>query len=284
MFLVFEESASMQNITKKTIFQIGNGIAFVSVVVVNFLANLLPINNLTTGELSDNYPNLFVPAGLTFSIWGVIYLLLLVFVIYQAQDLFSKKKKELAFLYKIHLLFIGSCVINILWVFFWHYEYVILSLMTIVVLFIVLLMIYLRLDIGKASVNVKERLAVHVPFSVYLGWITVATIANVTAALVCSGWTGGPLSEEIWTILVIVVGLLITGGVLFTRRDIAYGLVIVWAYLGIVIKQQDPFLGNTTVSNTALISLIIIAIACVVVFLWELKEKGMVIQEKQTRQ
>ena len=138
----------MENTTKKMLLQIGNVIALLCVIIVNILANLLPFNNKTTQVLSDQYPNLFVPAGITFSIWGVIYLLLIAFVIYQAQDVFAKKKKELPFLNQIHLLFILSCLANIFWIFLWHYEFLILSLMTMIVLFIVLLLLYLRLDIG----------------------------------------------------------------------------------------------------------------------------------------
>jgi hypothetical protein len=195
------------------------------------------IFNLTTGELSDKYPNLFVPAGLTFSIWGVIYILLAIFVIYQAVVTFRKNGLDSAFSHKIGVLFFISSIANMGWIFAWHYEVLPLSLVLMLLLLGTLLAIYLRLNIGRSEVNNREKYLVHLPFSVYLGWITIATIANVTALLVSLGWDTFGLGEQLWTVAVIIVGIAIALAILIRRRDPYYCLVIDWALLGILLKR-----------------------------------------------
>ena len=214
-----------------------NLIGFLGMVIVNGLANALPINNKTTGELSDQYPNLFVPEGFTFSIWGLIYLLLGVFVVYQLIIVIRKGKQESSFVEKIGLLFFASCIANIGWVFAWHHEIVSLSLVLMLLLLGCLITIYLRLDIGKSGFSASERYLVRLPFSVYLGWITIATIANVTALLVDINWNTFGLGQQFWAVAVIAVGIAIALSILFTRKDIFYCLVVDWALLGILIKR-----------------------------------------------
>jgi len=260
----------------KPILQISNIIAVIATIIVNALANILPIGGKYTGELSDNIPNLFVPAGITFSIWGVIYILLILFAIYQARDLFRKEKIEMPYIEQISFLFILVSLFNICWIFLWHYEQVTISLLVMVLLFLSLLGIYLRLDIGRREVSLKEKIMVHVPFSVYIGWITVATIANVTAVLVTVNWDGFGISEEIWTMLVLIIATIITILILATRKDIAYSAVIIWALLGIYIKRigDDPIYGvQTQIANTALLGIIIIAIFAFIAFYRAQKEK-----------
>ena len=136
----------MVNLNKKLILQIGNIVGFIGTIIVNSLANLIPIGYGNTGQLSDALPNLFVPAGLTFSIWGVIYALLALFSIYQARDLGRKNKLELEFLDKISYLFIISSVVNISWIFFWHYQLVPLSLVVMIIIFITLVYILIQIN------------------------------------------------------------------------------------------------------------------------------------------
>ena len=255
----------MKNQTIRAL-QIGNGIAVFTTIIVNILANALPLNGKYTGELSDQYPNLFVPSGITFAIWGIIYLLLIIFALYQARDLFQKTTVEMDFLQKIGPFFILASVTNILWIFFWHYEQVGLSLLAMLGLFICLVIIYLRLDIGRKQVSVKEKLCVQVPFSVYLGWITVATIANITALLVSRNWDRLGMSEVFWSQIIIVVVVLLTILILYLRKDIAYSLVIIWALAGITIKrlQDDPIYGiQTTVATTAAIAILILTFSLI---------------------
>jgi hypothetical protein len=214
-----------------------NLLSFVSIVIVNYLAVTLPLNNKTTGVLSDQYPNLFVPVGLTFSIWGIIYLLLGIFIVYQLVYAFKKDTQNSSFLEKIGILFFVSCLANFTWIFAWHFEMVPLSLFIMLILLISLIMIYQKLNIGRSEASKSEKYLVHLPFSVYLGWITIATIANTTALLVNLNWNRLGLSEPFWTIVVIIIGLVISLMMLFYRKDIFYSLVVDWALLGILIKR-----------------------------------------------
>jgi len=214
-----------------------NLLGFIGTVAVNALANILPINNKATGELSDSYPNLFVPTALTFAIWGLIYALLFVFIVYQFVVAFRKNTWEKGVVRKAGIFFIISSVLNMGWIFAWHYEQVLLSLIIMILLFISLLIIYLRLRIGRSDASKSEKICSHIPFSVYIGWITIATIANVTAFLVNINWNRFGLSDQIWTLLVIAVGILISLGMLFIRKDIFYNLVVVWSFTGILLKR-----------------------------------------------
>lgn len=221
----------------KSLLSMLNMLGFLGTVIVNGLASALPINNKSTAELSDQYPNLFVPAGLTFSIWGLIYILLAIFAIYQLVIVIRKDTQQSSFIDRIGLLFFGSSIANIGWIFAWHYEIVPLSLVLMLMLLGCLIAIYLRLGIGKSASNKSEKYLVHLPFSVYLGWITIATIANVTALLVDINWNTFGLGEQFWAVAVIAVGIAIALSVLFTRKDIFYCLVVDWALIGILIKR-----------------------------------------------
>ena len=266
----------MRDISKWQILQVGNLVAVILTIIINSLANLLPIGGKYTQDLSDNIPNLFVPAGITFSIWGIIYVLIILFAIYLAKDLFIKEKTTTVFHEKISFFFILSCIVNSAWIFLWHYEQIVLSLVAMIILFISLLLMYLRLDIGKAQVSKKERLLIHTPISVYLGWITVATIANVTAVLVTLGWNGFGISQEIWTMLVIIIATIITLLMIFTRKDFAYTAVIIWALLGIYLKRSvvDPIFGlQSQIAYTAVICIIVLFIGSAIMKLGPIIKK-----------
>lgn len=217
---------------KNTLTKILAGVAYVAMVTVNFLANGLPINNRSTGAISDAYPNLFAPAGITFSIWGLIYLLLAGYVIYQ----FVKSSQGKANLFsKINPIFIISSLANISWIFAWHYDYIGLS---VIIMAVILLSLIKIANILRAEKFTSlEKLFIKVPFSVYFGWITVAAIANITVFLVSLGWNGFGIADFVWTSIILVVGALI--GIWRTNHDknIAYALVLVWAYLGILLKH-----------------------------------------------
>ena len=214
-----------------------NLLGFLGTVVVNALATTLPINNKTTGELSDLYPNLFTPAGLTFAIWGLIYILLAIFVVYQLIPSVRRDTQKVDFVQRIGPLFFISSIANIGWIYAWHYEVVSLSLVLMLILFGSLLAIYLRLNTGKSEAAKTEKYLVHLPFSIYLGWITIATIANATALLVDINWGTFGLGEQFWAVAVIIVGIAIALSILFTRKDIFYCLVVDWALLGILLKR-----------------------------------------------
>ncbi len=218
--------------------QVLNIIAFGAMVYINYLSNALPINGRNPGEISDSFPNLFVPAGITFSIWGVIYLFLLGFVIYQAKDLFKSPQDDTPWFNQIGVLFLLTCAANIAWIFAWHYDKVLISVGIMATFLILLITIYQRLGIGRVAVSSAVKWLVHTPFSIYMGWITVAMIANATAYLVSISWDGFGIAEVFWTIGMIMIAAYIGQRVISSRNDIAYGLVLIWAFTGIILKQK----------------------------------------------
>ena len=241
-----------------------NLVGFLGTSIVNGLANALPINNKTTGELSDQYPNLFVPSGLTFSIWGVIYILLAIFVIYGLVVAIRKDGERSAFIENIGLVFFISCLANIGWIFAWHYEILPLSLVLMLILLGSLITIYLKLRIGKSDSTTTEKYLVHLPFSIYLGWITIATIANVTALLVDINWNTFGLGEPFWAVAVIIVGMAITLSVLITRNDIFYSTVVDWALLGILLKRLADSTPVQSVIVTVIVGMVLISVGIIV--------------------
>jgi benzodiazapine receptor len=244
-----------------------NIVAFVLTVIVNSLAGSTTLlGGVNTAEISDSNPTLITPAGYVFSIWGIIYVLLGVFVIFQALP--SQKEKE--YTKKIGWLFILSSVLNIVWLLLWQFEILSVSVVLMFLLLASLIAIYLRLNIGKSAVSLREKLAVQLPFSVYLGWITIASIANVSVFLVSENWDGFGISAETWATLIIIVALVITLLVLATRRDIAYGLVIVWALLGIAVNQS----GNQNIVTLTEASAIIVLLALAAVVLLSRLKSG----------
>lgn len=213
--------------------QLANIFAFLATVILNFLANALPFNGQTTGEVSDKFDVYFVPAGYVFSIWGLIYLGLLAFTIYQALP----GQRDNPRLEKLGYLFAFSCLVNIIWLFLWHYEQFALSVVFMLALLGFLISSYLRLEIGKAIVSSGERWFVQLPFSIYLGWISVATIANITSYLDYIEWSGWGIGSAIWAFLMIIVGGVLAAVMRFRRNEVAFLLVVVWAFAGIAIKQ-----------------------------------------------
>ncbi len=235
-------------------------VTFLLMIVVNFLANTLPINGQTTGEVADSYPNLFAPAPITFAIWGLIYLLLAGFTLYLLgffQGNSDNIKADL--LNKIGVVFSISSIANAAWIFSWHYNKIPLSVLLMVV--ILACLIYINCIIVKEKLTTREKLFIRLPFSVYFGWISVATIANITTLLVSIGWNGFGLSEPFWAVVIIIVGMIIGVVTIIRNKDIAYDLVMVWAYTGIFIKHtsKSGFSGQYP-------AVIYTVIACVIIF------------------
>ncbi len=223
-------------LNRTVFFQVVNVVAFVLMIVVNGLAGSTTVlGGVTSADVSDMYPTLITPAGFTFAIWGIIYILLLLFTVYQLLP----KNRDKPFLQQIGLFFALSSVFNISWLFLWHYDYVTYSLVLMAALLASLILVYLRLGIGKTTVSLKEMAFVQLPFSVYLGWISIATIANVSVALTAVGWDGWGIEASAWAVAIICVALLLSLAVLVTRKDVAYCFVVVWALLGILIKQSE---------------------------------------------
>jgi benzodiazapine receptor len=242
--------------------QIANVVAVVGSTMFNALVNIIPLNGITTGEVSNAYPNLFTPANYVFSIWGVIYTLLFVFMFYQIRT----SQRDSQYLQDIGFLYLLSAVINIAWLTVFHYSYpapndlIILTAVPIFGLFLTLLYIYMRLGIGVREASRGVKLAVHLPLSVYLGWLSVATIANTASILNYLGRSPGiPIPiQETWTALVMAVAFLITFLMLVRRRDFAFGFVVIWATIGIAVKQVASPLIYFTALGVAVAILILI--------------------------
>jgi len=228
-----------------------NIVLFAGMIVMNYLANALPLNNKTTGELSGSFPNLFVPAGITFSIWGIIYLLLIVYCIVQFTGSDQVVITDIGWLFGV------SCVLNALWIVFWHYGKLPLSLLVMAGLLGTLILINLKvqnlpLGIIKAS------------FGIYLGWICIATIANVTALLVHYSWNGFGISEEVWTIIMISAGTLIAALTIYRLINPFAGLSVIWAFIGIILKRHEDY---RSIVITAAVAIIIVTIVTVYGFI-----------------
>lgn len=235
------------------------GTSFVTMIAVNGLANILPINGITTGQVSDSYPNLFAPAGVTFSIWGLIYLLLGAYTVYQSgfiKNDFLKKNSKL--FRKLNIYFSLSSIANILWIFAWHYKQIGLASLLIVGMLILLIKIANLLKTVKC--NLTQQLLIKAPFSIYFGWITVATIAAITTFLVSVSWNGFGISESLWTMAVLIVGAAIGLARMFSDNNKTYGLVFVWAYLGIYIKHTSPANFNGMYPGILLVLMVCLAI------------------------
>lgn len=235
-----------------------NILLYMGMVVVNALANILPINGMKTGELSDMYPNLFVPAGMTFSIWGVIYALLLFMVIYQVVAVFGKKER-FALSKNQGYVFALTCILNTAWILTWHYQQVLLSVIVMIGLLLCLISLYNGVFNAKIQ-KVPARIAYRVTMNVYLGWISVAIIANMSALLVSWNWNGFGLPENVWTIIVMAVGLIIAVLVTLKNNVVFYPLVFVWAYYGIIVKRAADVVVHQDIIITAWISIGLLAL------------------------
>lgn len=269
------QTVKMQGQTAKTPVKALVVLTYVAMIAVNVLANALPINGRTTGAISDAYQNLFAPAGLTFAIWGVIYLLLGAHVLYQLGLFHSSDDKGVAMesrrvslLERVGVLFSLSSLANIAWILSWHYDFILASAVLLATMLVLLILI--TRTILAADLSPRDRAFVRLPFSVYFGWITVATIANITVWLVSIGWDGFGIAEATWAVVIIAVGAAIGTAVILLDSDIAYGLVLVWAYLGIWIKHTSTTGFNgayPAVSATALVGLATFIVAGVVAIL-----------------
>jgi cell division protein FtsW (lipid II flippase) len=229
----------MMATTSRTPVKVLVAATYLAMIAVNYLANALPLNGKRTGDVSNAYPSLFTPAGVTFSIWGVIYLLLGAHVLYQL-GLFRdgpESAEQAALLNRIGVLFSLSSLANTAWVFAWHYDLIPLSAVLIVVILTCLALIVTTLR--GANLTGRQRWLVGVPFSVYFGWTTVAVVANMTVLLVSRNWDGFGLSDSTWAVIIVLVAMAIGAVTMVRNRDVAYGLVLIWAFAGILLRQTS---------------------------------------------
>jgi hypothetical protein len=228
--------------SKDTLRQITNAFSVVLALTVNILASVLPLNGQNTGEISDRFQVYFVPAGYVFAIWGVIYIGWIAFAIYQ----FLPAQRENPRLQNLGYLFALSGVFNAAWLFCWHYNQFGLSVIVMLALLATLIGSYLKLDVGRAPVSAVERWCVDLPFSVYLGWISVATVANISDWLFLINWNGFGIPAQAWAAIMIAVASLLGLLMALTRRDSGYLFVLVWSFAGIALKQAEFVLVATS--------------------------------------
>ncbi len=246
-------------------------IFFIAMIVVNALANILPINGLNTGEVSALFPNLFVPAGFTFGIWSVIYLLLLLWVVYSGMLLWKGEKKDpiCEHINKVAPLFLLTSVLNAGWIIAWHYLMVGVSLVIMAWFLRSLIKIYRVMQVNRSSITGWPLLTLYSPFVIYLAWICVATIANATAVLIYAQWNGFGIEPWLWSCIMITVAFLLTVFFTYVKGEFAFGLVAAWALFGIYKGQFDA---NAAVGYTAIISSVLCLLFALVGFLrWNKK-------------
>jgi hypothetical protein len=234
-------------------------ISYIGMIIVNYLANSIPFNDQNTGVVSSKYPSFFTPAGFTFSIWGIIYLFLGIYVVKMIFTSSADLTEQ--YLTTTMILFIATSILNIAWLFSWHYDYIVLSTV-IMAVFLVLLLIAMSI-IPSESILIKSA------FSLYAAWLSVAFVANVTIMIVYLIINFFLQREVLWYIVIILVGLVLVSLVLFTSKNVVYGLVFVWAYFGIFMKhksQIDYYLTNSWAPTYTGVILIFISLLTIVTF------------------
>lgn len=259
------------------VLRFGNIAAFIITLIINGLANTTIFGGVTTAQISFDNPTLITPATYTFGIWGIIYVLLGIFIVYQALP----SQKDKPFHQQISFLFILTSIFNITWILLWQYNLLVLSVVLIFAFTASLIAIYLRLNIGRSKASLTDKLAIHVPFSVYLAWLTIASIANVAVTLVNVGWDGFGISAQLWAVLVLAVAVIIALAVIVTRRDIAFSLVILWALVGVALGPQSTALTMLVVEIAVAVIVVALVLTVAVYHLWY-KKKGE-LQNKQAK-
>jgi hypothetical protein len=251
-----------------------NAAALVGTLTVNYLSNALPLNGKTPGQLSDQYPNLFVPAGLTFAIWGAIYLCLIAWVVAQVIALWNDRVREAVQpgVQRVGAWFALSCLFNASWLLAWHYEYIAVSVVVMIALLVSLVQLNRVAGTGNPKASRADKWLMFPGFGLYQGWITVALIANVTALLVSNGWDGGPLREQFWASFMIGAGVGIALWRVLGARHLFHGVAVIWALYGIYLKRQAVGdLASTVVGTAAVMGLAVILIAVVLLLIRNLR-------------
>jgi hypothetical protein len=245
------------------LYKVLNVTALVAVITVNTLANTLPINGQTPGQVSARFENLFTPAGFTFSIWSIIYLGLLAFVIYQAIQPSSNDSGTKSLSVHLGSPFLISCAANIAWIYAWHYEYLDISLICMALILVSLIDINGRISVLiKTNPSKGLRWFVWAPMALYLGWICVAAIANMAVYLTSINWGQWGIASATWATLMVSIGGIIGLGLLFKMRLIPAGLSIGWGVYGIYMKL-DGNNGPPLVMTTCMTIIVLLAVGVV---------------------
>lgn len=250
--------------------KIAVAVTFVLMVTFNILANALPMNQ-TTAQVSQTYSNMFVPAGYTFSIWGVIYILLALYVLYLF-GLFKKLELPKEKLMKINNLFIALNVFNMLWLFTWHFELMLPSVITIITMLIALIII--NLEFKELDLPAKQKWMIALPFAVYFGWITVATVANVSAYLTFLEWDMFGWGDDVWMAIILNVVIVITSLTTIRLKSYAYAGAVIWGLIGLFVAQLTTYAGEYVAVWTILIySVVLLGLSMTSIFLDSKKQE-----------
>ncbi|MBM7540985.1 TspO/MBR family protein [Amphibacillus cookii] len=234
-----------------------NVIFLAAVIVINSLANILPINGLTTGMISDRLQVLFTPAGYVFSIWSVIYLALAIWVGRQ----WPEHRRDLGIYLHTHYLFWLTCILNITWILLWHYLYFGATVVVMLALLVSLIILYKKVQ--RRAIRLFDLIS----FSLYLAWISVATITNISYYLVEIGWNRFGLSDQVWTIGLLIISACLAIGFRYRQNDLIYPLVFVWAIIGIGVENQGRY---PVVSSVAYV---VVGVIVVMLFIARRKKK-----------
>jgi len=240
---------------RDTLRQSANAASVLLALVVNVLSNALPLNGQNTGAISDRFDVYFVPAGYVFAIWGVLYIGWLAFVVYQ----FMPAQRQNPRLRRLGYWFALSGVLNAAWLFCWHWNQFGLSVLVMLALLGTLIMSYLRLNVGRSTVGRAEQWCVDIPFGAYLGWISVATIANVTSFLDFVEWNGAGIAPQAWAAIMLAVATVLGLLLSWLRRDAAYVLVLAWAFAGIALKHAGVAVVSSAAWAATVIALVLAA-------------------------
>lgn len=232
-------------------------IAILATLFVNVLSNLYPPQGLNIGAIANTILQgvQITPANYAFAIWGLIYIGLLAYGVYQLRSIQRRKPV----IQRVNGLLIGACIAQIIWVYLFTYRLFTLSIVAMLGILLSLIGAYLQLNVGRQRVSREEKRLMHLPFSIYLGWISVATVVNVASALYSAGWNGWGMSATNWTVVMLVVSAAIAAIVVWQRVDVAFTLVFIWAYVAIAVRQAT----NPAILVTAIAAVIVLAVLLV---------------------
>lgn len=238
--------------------QIVTLVAILATFTINILSNFFPPEGLNIGEIANTVLSevQVLPASYAFAIWGLIYLGLIAYGVYQ---LLPSQRHDPT-LRRVDYLLIVACIAQIVWVYLFTTRSFWLSVLAILVILLSLIGAYQYLRGDRRGVLWQEKWLALIPFSIYLGWISVATIVNVASALYVSGWNGWGIGTPVWASFVLLVGAVIAAIAAVQRNDNAFTLVFIWAYVAIAVRQSDQWLILAT-AGLAAIALAVILIA-----------------------
>jgi hypothetical protein len=238
--------------------QLATLVAILGAFIINVVSNIFPLNGINIGEISNTlFKNvLIIPANYAFAIWGLIYLGLFAFGVYQALP----NQRHEPDLRKTDYLLIIACIAQSIWVYLFLSRLFALSIIAMLLILLPLISIYVQLEIGNKRVTRLMKWCIHFPISIYLGWISVATIVNIACTLYFQGWNGWEISPLIWTLIMLLIATAIAATLFIQRRDMAYTGVILWALVAIAIKHWN----NPILRNAALILAIVLILTATI--------------------